>query len=404
MSGTATDLSITWVDLHQTSASSLDDWHHLATTTGSDMWFTPAWVERWVRHFAKNRHAIAGCAFWGDGLVGVLPFVIDTIYPFGLPVKVAQLAGPHPLFGVMRLPILAEHERAMLDQIVDQFFEHHRCDCVSLAPISNAFNLADRVRATLDSNAIASLNPDSKARNHTIIRLPSSFEDYLKTLSRNRRNKYRKTKRVLEDDHNVSTRIFNGRSTRKMLGKFTSAHEAQWQAKGKLGHFADWRGSHDFYADLSESGTDRAGVRLYVQQTPDQEIVTGLFCFAAGKSCHALVPSRNNDWSELRLDIGLHAQFERIENLINDGIDIIDSGAGEYDYKASLKGETVEMHRFLVSRPTMIGRFKMNALRRYGEALNFLYYRIWYNKAAPWLRRKGLHVGGLWNSWIRTRV
>ena len=404
MTNTSTDLSITWVDLHQTDIMAQTDWHDLASETGADMWFTPNWIDPWVNNFAKRRKAFAGCAFHGGKLIGYLPFVIDNLHPFGVPVQIAQLAGPHPLFGVMRLPINSSQHDAALRKMVTELLDLHRCDGVSLAPISNAHFLAEQVSNNLKTDNHLFVHPDTKPRGHTVIRLPDSFDDYLMMLSRNRRNKYRKTKRVLEEQHGVRTEISIGEKALPTLPDFIKAHEAQWKSKGKLGHFSDWPGSHAFYEELCPNHTKAADARLFLQRAEDDEIVTGLFCFVAGKSCHALVPSRNDNWSHLKLDIGLHAQFERIESLISAGIEIIDSGAGEYDYKASLNGETVEMHRYLMSKPNSVGRFKMAALRHYSDFLNLAFYRIWFNKFAPKLRKKGVNVGPLWRSWIRTRV
>lgn len=396
-------IEFSWLDLHE-AENIAPDWRALAVQTETDVWFSQAWIGAWGRHFGKGRQVMLLSARRGPALVAMLPFVLDTIRPGGVRVRLAQLAGPHPLFGVLSLPI----EDAVLEEVIGKaigdLLTHHGCDCVSLAPVSETFGLPERVRQGIGRVAGIVLHPDTCPRLHTVIRLPDSFETYLASLSRNRRNKYRKTKRVLEEDHGVATHILSGPDAAHRLDTFIEMHNRQWQQKGRLGHFADWPQSAAFYADFCRVCSDDASARLYLQQNDAGEIVSALFCFVAGKSCHALVPARGENQAFPGLNIGLHAQFERIEHITGEGIRVLDSGAGEYDYKASLKGETLAMHRFLVGRDTLFGKMRMHLLRRYANLLNLLYYRIWFNRTAPKLRKAGLKTGPLWQSWIRSRV
>ncbi|MEL7256879.1 MAG: GNAT family N-acetyltransferase [Pseudomonadota bacterium] len=399
----AKDLEISWLEIAEADAI-LPEWQTLVTRTNSDVWFSPDWIRPWSRHFAGKRQMRLLSARSEGTLVAVLPFVIDTLWPFGVPVRLAQLAGPHPLFGVLALPI----EKAQLEEVIKKathdLITSHRCNCVSLAPISDTHGNPEHIEHALASMSDVIVHPDTCPRAHTIIPLPDSFDDYLSKLSRNRRNKYRKTKRILEEDHNVTTQLLTGTGAAQALNAFIDMHNAQWQEKGRLGHFADWPGSAAFYADFCATDSENNSARLYLQRGPTGDAISALFCFVAGQSCHALVPARRADPSLPKLDIGLHAQFERIEHLIGENIRVLDSGAGEYDYKASLKGETVDMHRFLIGRKTPLGKAKLALLRHYANCLNLLYYRIWFNRMAPKLRKLGLKTGPLWQSWIRSRV
>ncbi len=400
---TAKDLEISWLALAEAEAV-LPEWQALVTRTNSDVWFAPDWIRPWSRHFASKRQMRLLAARSEGTLIAMLPFVIDTLWPFGVPVRLAQLAGPHPLFGVLSLPV----ERALVEEVIKtathDLIASHRCDCVSLAPISDTHGFPERIASALASVVGMAAHPDTCPRAHTIIPLPESFDDYLSKLSRNRRNKYRKTKRVLEEEHGVATQLLTGGGAAQALDTFIDMHNAQWQEKGRLGHFADWPGSAGFYNDFCRGSTENNSARLYLQKTSTDETLSALFCFVAGQSCHALVPARRDNPALAKLDIGLHAQFERIEHLIGEGVCVLDSGAGEYDYKASLKGETVDMHRFLIGRKTLMGKTRLALLRHYANLLNLLYYRIWFNRVAPKLRKMGLKTGPLWQSWIRSRV
>lgn len=392
-----------WLDLAGAEALA-GEWQALAERSGADVWFRPAWLRPWCRHFAGRRELLFFAARREGALVGLLPFVRDTVRPGGIPLRLAQLAGPHPLFGVLALPVDAAHLEAVLGAAISELLAAKGCDCVSLAPLSDTFGLPDRLTALAARTPGVALHPDTRPREHTIIPLPESFDTYLSSLSRNRRNKYRKTKRTLEETHGVRTRVLLGAEAARALEGFIALHNRQWTAKGKLGHFADWPGSAGFYAEFCEAGDASAEARLYIQETDNGDTVSALFCFVAGRSCVALVPARDETRDFPNLNIGLHAQFERIEHLIAEGVAVLDSGAGQYDYKASLKGETQMLHRLLFGRESGAGRAKLRLLRGYANLLDLLYYRVWFNRAAPWLRQKGLPVGPLWKSWIRTRV
>lgn len=393
-------VAVQWLDLDEAGALA-DEWTDLTDRTGADTWFTASWIAAWGRHFAVAREIQVLSARRDGSLVAMLPFVFDTIRPFGFPIRVAQLAGVHPLFAVLTLPIEGDLVEDLIVRALDELISIHRRDCVSFAPISEYHHLSVHLAAAFDSSD-KFVHSDTRPRSHTVIPLPRDFDEYLNLLSRNRRQKYRKTKRDLEEKHGVKTRVLAGQEAAERLDDFIDMHNRQWRTKGRRGHFADWPGSAEFYSDYSR--TAPSGPHLFLQETDAEDIVSALFCFTTPKSCFALVPARSENWARSRLDIGLHAQFERIEYLIGQGVSVIETGAGQYDYKSSLKGETRVMHRFLMARNSTRGRIGASLLRRYANTLDVVYYRVWYNRIAPKLRRAGLNPGPLWQSWIRSRV
>lgn len=379
------------------------EWAELMTRTGADVWFGPVWVDSWARHVGRGRKVMVLAARQNGALVGVLPFAIDRIWAGPVPIRLAQLAGSNSMYGVLALPVEAAQFDEIFETAIHDLLTRHKCDCIGFAPVSELHGLSGKLRSVIDRTPGVVVDANTHPRMHTLIPLPETFDAYLARLSGNRRNKYRKTKRILEQEHGVATRVLAGAEITPIWDRFLNLHNRQWEEIGKLGHFADWPGSAEFYTDLCRR--DERAVRMYVQENAEGELICANFCFVTKETCHDLVPARDEGWSSMSgLNIGLHAQFERIELLIGEGVGALDHGIGEYDYKASLKGETPETNRLLIAGDSVRKRLSMTLLRSYANLLDLVFYRIWYNRIAPKLRLRGWKAGPLRKSWIRTRV
>jgi CelD/BcsL family acetyltransferase involved in cellulose biosynthesis len=397
-------LEAAWITDSNVLMAMRGEWQSLVEQTGADLFLGPDWFELWWQHFGDQRKLAALVVRQQGRLVGLLPFCIDRLGLGPIAVRVARLAGTDPHCIVFRLPV----EPALGDQILLMAVRHLLgpvgCHAVSLTPVSDRAEFLPWI-TDIDEDQpdlVLTMQPDGS---HVMFDLPATFDAYLAELSRNRRGQIRSDLRALEGQFAMqsSANVPDAGG----FAAFVAFHNTQWQAIGKGGHFADWPGSAEFYSSLSSRSKPGWGVRIdsATGRLPDGSAIdlAAVFSLVAGDTCHARLPARTLNEQAARLSIGKTALVLMIRGMIASGIRRIEAGRGEYDYKLSLGGKDVPVHRLLISRRDFHGRIRL--LLGAAGLIDVLHYKIWFKRIVPPLRRAtGLGPRRLWRLWIRTRV
>ena len=394
-------LKISWIDRREDLVPLYTEWHELAKRTGADIYLTPDWFDVWWTHFGASRRLSCLVAHQGLQLVAVLPFSIETVWLGPVPVRLARLAGMDPHCMIFRLPLEPELSESLLHTALDQLWDVQRCHAISFTPVSDLSDLGPLLRSTCTNDVHLSL-VDMPEGDHVIFDLPARFEDFLGGLSKKRRGQFRRDMKGLEDSFGQKTHV--SYPTAAEFAEFVSFHNTQWQAVGKGGHFRDWPGSTVFYPDLAERTLGSQVVQLHMQ-TGSQAPLASQFALIAGLTAHWRLPARTLDPEAEKLSVGKVGLLLMIEALIAQGVTRIEAGRGEYDYKLSYGGQSIGVRRMIVSPATRVGRLRLRLLLGWADLLNLVYYRIWFLKISPRLRRlTGGQSRPLWRSWIRTRL
>lgn len=382
-----------------------DEWQLLCVESEADIYFHPYWVSNWWKHFGGGRSFLA-YAFRKHGrLVAVLPFYMEFASPKALGLKLARLSGPIHYFAIFRLPILESFIPEVLERFLKTFAaqSHAHLLCFqTLSESGEAWSSLQPIERHLPSGLEFW---QAQLPDHTLIPTQGDFEKFLTALSRKRRVKYRKAKEHLEKSLGISTKCLTGAEAEAFLPEFVKMHSTQWLQIGKAGHFSDWPSSAAFYRDVLHDIRSEETGRFYVQCNAEGRILAAQFCFVHARHCVALLTARDTTADFGQLGIGFYAQVERIQLLIKEGVDRIDSGTGLYDHKLSLNAEMTALHRVLISQNDRLTRLRLKLTLGWADLLNLLYYRIWFLKLAPRLRRlTGAKPKPLWQAWIRTRL
>lgn len=395
------ELDITWVTNVDALRPLHDEWRELAIRTGADFYLWPDWFAVWWKHFGHGCSLACIVVRKGGVLVAVLPFSLKTIWLGPLPVRTARLAGTDPHCIVIKLPV----ENNLTDEIVQEslthLIKHKACDVVSFTPVSDLSDIGGCVRHVCQETSAVSLR-DEAAGSHVVFELPASFDDFLKNLSRNRRGQFRRDVRRLSEQYQLQEKTLfpDGAG----ILDFVEFHNHQWQATGRGGHFCDWPGSAGFYQELANNSGSTGHLQLHRLTSENGKPLATLFSLVAGQICHSRLPARRIDPLAEKLSIGKVGLLLMIKQLIADGIQLIEAGAGEYNYKISVGGKNVPLNRMIVYPSTTSGRFRLSLLLAWANFLDLAYYRIWFKKLAPRLRKvTGGQPRPLWKSWIRTR-
>lgn len=397
MTGTGADLEISWITAVSDLAAIAEEWRALATRTQSEIYLSPDWVGLWWKHFDRGRKLVCFLARRDGDLVGVLPFCIETLWAGPIPVRVARLAGTDPHCMVFRLPVEEAVARPLMAAALGQLIGARRCVGVSFTPVSE---LSDLVRLVPGAMSDGMILTERAEGNHVVFDTTDGYESFFAGLTKKRRSQYRRDVKALEDLYGMTHRLCIPNNAE--FGDFVDFHNRQWQAVGKGGHFRDWPGSAAFYVALSERTRAAGQVQLHGEAGRDG-MLADQFVLVAGGTAHWRLPARTLDPEAEKLSVGKVGLLRMLEALTAAGVRRIEAGRGEYDYKLAYGGNSVPVRRFIVGARS--GALRLRMLLAWADLLHLVYYRAWFLKFAPRVRRiTGGQSRPLWRSWIRTRV
>lgn len=399
------DLQISWLSRRADLVPLYPDWQALARSTAAEVYLHPVWFDVWWDHFGVGRRLVCLIAHRQGRLAGVLPFVLQTVWAGPIPLRVARLAGTDPNCIVFRLPVEPDVAPALMAAALHHLLTKAGCSAISLTPVSGRSDILTLARATCGGSNRLTLT-DRPAGGHIVFDLADSFADFTARLSGKRRTEFRRSLRDLQAAYHREGRVSHPASSG--FSDFIAFHTRQWQAVGKGGHFSDWPGSGDFYRALADRSAAQADgvpiVEFHIQEGSTGPLTTQ-FVLMSGPTAHWRLPARTLEPAAERMGVGKVGLLLMIEQLIKDGVRCIEGGRGEYGYKLQLGGEEVPVHRIIVSPASLSGRLGIRLLLGWSDMINFFYYRLWFLKVAPHLRRWfGVKPAPLSRLWIRTRL
>ncbi|MEW2915563.1 GNAT family N-acetyltransferase [Ruegeria sp. ANG10] len=378
------------------------EWDDLVTATGADIYFLSDWQAAWWDHygksFATSRRPVCFMLRDGTELIGALPFCIETICAGPVPVRIARLAGVDPNFAVMALPIVAGHEEAALRAAFTHLTQHLNCVTISLSPMSER-SVPLKILRSMDVQDVSLLRDDSP-RGHTLMVLPDSFDGFMKTLSKSRRREVRRDIKRLTEIAPLNNTSLTPDKIDPMMDRFIALHTKQWQAAGKGGHFSDWSVAAGFYRNLLHRLAPK-GQAMIDEQWQGDRLLSSQLRYTLGDKAYWWLNARETDPEFAKVGLGRVGLVERVERLIEDGIRLVEAGAGEYEYKLSYGGTLVPIHNIVLAANRPAARLRARVLLWWADALHLFYYRAWFLKIRP---RLGLKPSKLWANWIRTRL
>ena len=390
-----------WIEQPEALWALCAEWQALAIRTDAEVYLRPAWLSTWWDHFGTGR-TLACLTIREEGrLVGLLPFCIERIWAGLVPVRIARLAGTDPHCIVGRLPLEVDVAAMALHEALWHLVNSKGCHAVSFTPVSDQAAHLPVLRGIGRNESGLALHEEGDG-SHVIFDLPGDFSTWLAQLSKKRRSQFQRDLRALQLRYGMQgTEIIPDGAA---IGRFVEFHNQQWQAVGRGGHFSDWPGSEDFYRDLADRPAVESPMRLYVLTGTMGPLATQ-FSLIGGSTAQWRLPARCLDPEAERLSIGKVGLLRMIEAMIGQGITRIEAGRGDYDYKLSYGGQSIAVWRFLVFRNTWRDKLRLRWLLVWGDLLHLLYYRIWFLKLVPKLRKHlRLAPCPLWRSWIRTRL
>jgi len=383
------------------AASLRDEWDALAAELRAPAPLSFDHCAIWWRRYGAGRE-LALFVFRAEGaLVGVVPTFVERVRLGPVSLRVGGLVGADSTPIVLDLPVRAEHARAAFDVVLRRLLDDARCDVARISPLAGASPCVDAALAAaraLDDRA--AIVRDARLAPQCVIELPATFDAYLASLDKKQRGNWRRAMKCLRAEHEVvADAVEDAASLDVEFPKFVAMHEAQWRAEGKLGHFRDWPGAEAYHAELLRAHAARGRAHL-LRLSLSGETVAYQLCWSFGDTLHWVLPARVLREDLERHSLGRIGLVQIVEFAIAAGFRRVECGIGRYDYKVQLGAEERDVRSVVVARTGRVAAARIALFSRLARALDFLYYRVWFQRVAP---RLPLPRRPLWRTWIRSR-
>ncbi len=379
-----------------------DEWNSLLEQLSGFGFSSYEYCQVWWNHYSDSRRLRVFIFRIDSELVGIVPLLMEQVSLGPVSIKVAKLLASDHVFSICSPPITPEHTKQIVSVVAKEIIDRCNCDLLCFSPLCEVDDLSrTKISEIGNASSTGHILENRVLKVQTFFRIPDSFNDYLKSLSKNgKRNCQRYWTQLCEKYHIEEETCKDCNSVKGGFEEFWRMHTAQWERQGKLGHFGDWPGSLEFHRELVASQAEMGNCRLY-RIIADGQVISSRYGFRFGEHMHTLLSARliGEQWD--RLGIGRIGVVRMIKAAIEEGIRTLEEGPTHYPYKLSLGAMECNSRSLLITSSRSSARWRVNIFKYMAAALDKLYYRIYFSRIAPLLPWK---PKPLWRLWIRSRL
>lgn len=374
------------------------EWDDFVESVDGDIYLTYDWCHVWWQFYGKGRVLRIFIYKQNEQIIGLVPVFYEKVWLGPVWLKLGKIVGSDFTMAMINPPVNSNFTRIIFD-IFNFLVKKEDCDAIYWGPLSEKCLAVP----TIDDNLIRYNNDyrlfhRRKIGNYTVFSLPDTFESYVSSLSKSTRKHYNRSHRNLRNDYKVEFR--QAENVVSSFAEFVKMHRAQWVRVNKLGHFDDWPAGKAFHEDMIKAQAQQDRLRLFCM-TADGEPVAYRYIYCFGGRYHSFLPARKCGEKWDKYGLGQLAHMLTVEKAITEGVSEIDAGRGYYEHKLKLGGQEFSFFSYLIYKNTFGSIVRVYLFTLLSHILNFLYYRVWFNRLAsklPFKRRP------LWKLWIRTRL
>lgn len=360
------------------------------------------WCRVWWQYYGANRDLLVFVFRAGQELVGVVPMFVEGVSLGPVFLRVAKLLVSDHTLALCDPPVRTEYARKVFETLLEGLMCDYGCDAVAFRPLSGFCNTVQVLREIFDQRSdLGEIARSEMIGSNTMFELPERFEDYLAGLKSGDRRNYQRRYRLLTKSFDLLEEVVRDPTeAEREFDNFTDIHRLQWKSEGKLGHFWDWPKGKAFHLELVRSQARLGRLRLYCLRA-NGEVISSQYGYVFGHSLHWYLSARATGTQWKRFGLGRIGLAKTVESAIGEGIRRIEAGCGHYPYKLAMGGRECALRSMLIVAPGMSSWLRQRLFCLGANALNLLYYRIFFSRVAPllpWRQRP------LWRTWIRSRL
>lgn len=308
------DLSSVWDDL-------------LTQSSANTIFLTWDWIFTWSKHYlGKSRSLFVLAIYKKEKLIGIAPWCIRHMRKYRLTIRRIEFLGtPEAGSDYLDVFIKKGNEKEVSQCIYHFLFGRGASlwDSVFLQDIScNSFFLLHFMEKVRKEGKYARVREGDFC---PIVTMPRSWDDFLKGLSSNRREQFRRHYRVLQKNGKVKHEtLIAGLDGGKSIDRFNTLYGTRW------GRYQD----KYFFSHLKEFVTKTASASLTQIDilTVDESDVAALLHFRYDTSLFMYLMAVDKAFLS-KISVGNILVGLCIEKAIIDGIEIYDFLKGSEDYK-----------------------------------------------------------------------
>jgi len=378
------------------------EWNSLAAKCGCEIYQSFDWCRVWWKHYGVDRDLrILAFRSMNGSLSGLHPFFVEEIGLGPSRARVAKQVASDYTMGTMRPVVIAEDLIPVMEMTHRYFLHENACDGLRWGVLDEN----QPIVTAIDAISISSGEPPLEVFRvshgiESVLQLPDTFQDYLKSLSKNHRTNFKRSWNRLVRELDFSVDLVEGEDfTAQMLEEFIQLHRSQWEAVGESGHFGDWPRALEFHREMAEVESKRGNLFL-VRGRVGEELVSAQYGYRFGDRLTWLLPARKMEESWSKYGLGRVGFVVMVRLAIENGCRKIHLGGAYWQYKSDLGGIEEETLSLVVAPKGRSSR-RVRRLLALFRIFDAFYYKIWFTRVAP---RLPWRRGKLWDTWIRWKL
>jgi hypothetical protein len=382
-----------------------EEWDSFVESVEGDIYLTYDWCRIWWSYYGAGRELRIYIFRSTSGIVGIIPTFFEKIRILFFSLRIGEIVGSDFTLHQFCLPVHPQY----IDRCAQLFLESAktiRWHVLRIGPLAGLYTEAEALEVALrrfsnDSEKVVV----GEGMVQTYFKLQPSWEEHLAHLSKGQRReivrKYAAIeKKVPDSATNMKVIFAEEKNLNSFYKAFVDLHQAHWRRLGKLGHFGDWPSSFEFHKAMAAAQLSRGRLRLMSVEL-NNEALGYEYAYKFGDRYYAVLNARTEDGIYKEIGVGAILFAEQVKMAIGEKTTCIDAMRGRYDYKLRLGGELFATRSLSVIRKGSINSLRVYLFGKIARLLDFLYYRIWFQRIAPKLPFKRRP---LWKLWIRTRL
>ena len=313
------------------------EWEELEREGGRSVFVTFDWLRAWWKHYAAGRELRVFVAREEGRIAGVLPLYVGAapLLP-GIPARVLRLLGSGADTSPDYLGPLWRQERGeeTLAALCEAAVASAGWDGIDVTDVAEDSPFLAALEGACRRAGVAALRrPGWRI---SIVPLPATWEEYLATLSRDRRNSIRRMRRRAEE---AGGRFFTWDGAPPLdavVDRLVELHHERW--KGRADRYAFSTSEYvGFHRDVMHACAAKGRLRLYCLEIAGQ-LAAIYYCYAYDGEVAYFQAGFDPRHEKLRPGYVLMAYA--LEQAVAEGARRFDMLKGQYAHKATWTSES----------------------------------------------------------------
>ncbi len=331
-----------------------NQWDQLHARIRGTVFQTFSWNRHWWNVY-RNGFTLRIATVWHEGeLLAVLPLFREKIRLGVFHLHRLRLLGTRHIYGEYT-PLIAGHHQGVINKELSDWLEHEldegRSDIIELFRFSPTSVGVIELFNALKSAAIG-FRYDPKCIPHVMMKLSSTWDKYIESLSGVERTMLRRRQRSLAKAGVTIERVTDPKFFDSAFSDFANLHAATWQPRGRDGYFGSLDGFEDFHRVTSSDLMKQGCAKFYFLRAGEKRIAA-VQAFFVHEHCCFYLSGLDRSSAFIRYSPGKVLLAEVIRDAIEEGCTTFDFQGGDEDYKFRLGGQLSWFPKALMWRKDM---------------------------------------------------